>query len=347
MLNKLFNIIQKRQIARLRRWQLILLLSIIILLLLLIFIYSFNIGDDEQIVYGITYSHKYAKELDLDWQDAFSKLVDDLGARHFRIMAYWDSVEPVNNQFDFSELDWLLRRAQYSGAKVIVVVGRRQPRWPECHQPVWVDKLTLLKQQEEELEMIEVTVNHLKQHSNIIGWQVENEPFLSVFGECPIVTEGFYKKKLALVQSLDNRPTIITDSGELSTWVRSSRLNPILGTSIYRHVWNQYYGDFIYPMPPMYYYIKYKILKKFTPLEEVFVSELQQEPWVNKPILDTPLDEQYQSMNLDRFEKNIQYVKKVGFDKIYLWGAEWWLWMKIKQGDDSFWNQAKQLFKVQ
>ncbi len=345
MFKRFLDFIQRKKVIRLKRRYLILLLLVLILLISLIIIYSLSFATGNKIEYGMTYSHKYAKELGLNWQDAFVGLVDDLGIKKFRLMAYWDSLELSKGIYDYTELDWLIRRAEYSGAEVVLVVGRRQPRWPECHQPEWVEALTRSEQMAEELSMIEATVNHYKQYDNIIAWQVENEPFLSVFGECPKTTDEFYTKKLELVRSLDNRPTIITDSGELSTWKKSANLNPIMGSSIYRYVWNPLYGDFIYPLPPAYYNWKAKALYKTTQLREVFISELQLEPWTSKPIIDVSLEEQYKSMNMNRFNDSIKYAKRIGFDTIYLWGGEWWYWLKTNHGEDSFWQAAKQLIQ--
>ncbi|MFW0862204.1 MAG: hypothetical protein ACKKL6_01325 [Candidatus Komeilibacteria bacterium] len=342
MFRRLLDIIQRKKVLRLKKRYLILLTAIIIILILLIIIYSlsFNPGNIE---YGMTFSHKYAKELGINYQDAFVNLADDLGIKKFRMMAYWDSIEMDKGVYDFTELDWLIRRADYSGAEVILVVGRRQPRWPECHQPEWVEDLTRSEQMQEELAMIKEVVNHFRKYDNIIAWQVENEPFLSVFGECPETTDEFYIEKLNLVKSLDSRPTIITDSGELSTWKKSAKLNPILGSSIYRYVWNPLYGDFIYPLPPAYYNFKAKALYKTTQLREVFISELQLEPWTSKAIIDVSLEDQFKSMNINRFNDSIRYAKRIGFDNIYLWGGEWWYWLKTTQGDDSFWRAAKEL----
>ena len=72
--------------------------------------------------------------------------------------------------------------------------------------------------------------------------------------------------------------------------------------------------------------------------------ELQAEPWGPKLLYDISLEEQEKTMNAEQFKKNIEYAKKTGFDYHYLWGAEWWYWMKEKQGDPSIWNEAKMLF---
>ena len=49
-------------------------------------------------------------------------------------------------------------------------------------------------------------------------------------------------------------------------------------------------------------------------------------------------------MSFEKFNENIEYAKKTGFDEMYLWGVEWWYWMKQK-GDNSYWNRVKELFK--
>ena len=52
-------------------------------------------------------------------------------------------------------------------------------------------------------------------------------------------------------------------------------------------------------------------------------------------------------MNLDQFKKNIAYAKKTGFDQFYLWGAEWWYWLKDEHNRGEIWNEAKNLFEEQ
>jgi hypothetical protein len=59
------------------------------------------------------------------------------------------------------------------------------------------------------------------------------------------------------------------------------------------------------------------------------------------------LEEQFKSMNLKQISENIEFAKKVGFPEVYLWGAEWWYWLKAKHQDPSFWEFAKKLFSNQ
>jgi len=72
--------------------------------------------------------------------------------------------------------------------------------------------------------------------------------------------------------------------------------------------------------------------------------ELQAEPWGEKLLYDSPLEEQEKTMNLEQFKYNIEFARNTGISEFYLWGAEWWFWMKEKQDSPEIWNEAKKLF---
>ena len=78
--------------------------------------------------------------------------------------------------------------------------------------------------------------------------------------------------------------------------------------------------------------------------KKVIVVELQAEPWGPKLLYESPLEEQEKTMNLERFTANIEFAKKTGLDEFYLWGGEWWYWLKEKQNNPEIWNEAKKLF---
>ena len=49
-------------------------------------------------------------------------------------------------------------------------------------------------------------------------------------------------------------------------------------------------------------------------------------------------------MGVDKFKEMINFASQTGFEKQYLWGAEWWYWLK-KQGLSKHWEVARELFK--
>lgn len=307
-----------------------------------LWLYLADFGKGQRLDYGVTFSQKYAAELGLNWREAYLAILNDLSVKKLRLIAYWDLLERARNKYDFRDLDWQIEQAQANNAQIILTIGQRVPRWPECHEPVWSKTLSQEEKEKELLEYLTVIIKRYQTNPAIIAWQPENEPFLRVFGHCPKLNKDFYQKELAQIRSLDNRPLVVTESGELSTWLKAGKVADYVGTSVYRITWNKYWGYFYYPLPPAYYYLKMLLVKLVTPIKGVLVSEMQMEPWLGKPIVSTPLAEQALSMNAGRFQKNFRYIRKTGLSPVYFWGVEWWYWLK-EQGDDSIWNLAKQL----
>jgi len=321
---------------------------LIIFFLMIIFIAYFFSGipvQEKNIIWGVNFSQKHAQSLGLDWKKTFLALLDDLGVKNFKIAAHWDLIEPEKDQYNFDDLDWQIKEAENREAKILLVIGMKTPRWPECHIPEWAKNMSKEEQQERILKLIEKIVLRYSYTQGIKYWQVENEPFFP-FGECPWVDKEFLKKEVSLVKSLDtlNRPIIISDSGEGSFWIQAARIGDIVGTTMYKKVWVRQLGIYLhYPFPPSFYFKKAEIIKNFFQ-KEVICVELQAEPWGPKLLYDTPLFEQEKTMNLEQFRKNVEFAKKTGLKEFYLWGSEWWYWMKEKEDKPEIWEEARKLF---
>jgi len=318
----------------------------LLLLLLVSFIYFFfgKPPQQEEIIFGVNFSQKHAKNLGLDWKRAYLSLLEDLKVKKIKLAAHWDLLEPERDKFYFDDLDWQIEKAREKNAKILLVIGMKTGRWPECHIPEWARGLSKEEQQKEILEMIREIVLRYRENPTIEKWQVENEPFFP-FGVCPWVDRGFLKKEIALVKSLDeNRKIIVSDSGEGSFWFQAAYFGDIVGTTMYRKVWVRQLKIYLnYPFPPVFYWRKAQVIKKLFG-KDVICIELQAEPWGPKLLYDSPLKEQEKTMNLEQFKKNIDFAKRTGLKEFYLWGAEWWYWMKEKQEKPEIWNEAKNLF---
>lgn len=299
----------------------------------------------EKIVWGVNFSQKHTKNLGLDWRETYSALLNDLGAKDFKLAAHWDLLEPQKDEYYFDDLDWQVKTAENHNAKILLVIGIKTGRWPECHIPEWAVNLKKEEQQKEILEILERIVLRYKDSPAIKYWQVENEPFFP-FGNCPWVDKAFLKEEINLVKALDSqkKPIIISDSGEGSFWIQAAKLGDIAGTTMYKKVWFRQLGIYMrYPFPPIFYWRKAQIIKKFFG-KKVICIELQAEPWGPALLYDSPLEEQKKTMNLEQFRYNVEFAKKTGLDEFYFWGAEWWYWMKNRQGQPEIWQEAKKLF---
>ncbi len=300
--------------------------------------------------FGVTYSTKYAKYLGVDPKTNYPKMLDELGVKHVRFPIYWDEVEPSPGKYDFSQVDYYFKESEKRDVKIMPVVGFRQPRWPECHTPGWARDLEETEKTAAILTLVEKEISHLKTFANIENWQIENEPLLD-WGLCdPITSQTLnrLKAELNLAKTLDQRPIILTDSGELSSWVDVSRLTKgQFAITVYRTVWTPYLGLVNYPLPPIFYRVKSQAVKTLTgqPNQATVVSELQAEPWItnNQDLIKIDPKVLEQQFPVSELKSNISYAKETGFPKIYLWGIEWWYYMRDK-GYPGYLDYAKTIF---
>ncbi|MDO8265006.1 MAG: beta-galactosidase [Candidatus Parcubacteria bacterium] len=317
---------------------------LIIALLLLIGFFFIPLPKAGHPVWGVNFSQKQAEMLSLDWKKTYLAILDDLKVRNIKLPAHWDLIEPQEGSFDFNDLDWQIKEAGERNAKILLVLGIKTTRWPECHIPDWAKNLSKEKQQERILEMIQIVINRYKNSDAISSWQVENEPFLS-FGDCPWQDENFLRKEVSLVKQIDSaRPIIISASGEWSSWLKEAELADKVAITMYRIAWFPEYNRYLdYYFPQMFYWIKSEIVNIMRG-KNVIVGELQAEPWGKTLLSDSSLEEQIKTMNLDQFKENIAFAEGTGFNEFYLWGSEWWYWMKEKQNKPDIWLQAQNLF---
>lgn len=313
--------------------------------------------EAKEITWGVNFSQKQTELLGLDWKETYLALLTDLEIKNIRLSSDWDKREPEENKYQFNDLDWQIQKAGDYGAKVILTMGIKTLRWPECHIPDWAKNLSIKEQQEKVLRLLEKTVSRYKDSEIISAWQIENEPFFS-FGICPPEDKDFFKKEIELISSISKKPIIATYSGEMSFWFESEELSDIVGISMYKRVWfdspeylikifkGKITGTYIhYPFPPGFYWIKAKIVERLFN-KKVIVTELQAEPWSKAILKDLSSEEQEKTMNLEKFKENIDFAKKTGFDEFYFWGGEWWYFMKEKRNSPEIWNEAKKLWQM-
>ena len=301
-----------------------------------------NLSKAKEDYWGITFSRKFCDEIGIDWKKTYLAILDDLKVKNIRIPIYWDEIEVKDDEFNFTDYDFMFDEGAKRGVKFTANIGWRLPRWPECHSPKWVAGLEVPVIKEKTVEMLKPVIDHFKDREEIIYWQVENEPLLNSFGICPDGDEEFLKKEVALVRSLDKRPILVTASGELSSWRKEWGIGDMFGTTMYRVVWNPITGYFRYPLPASFYKFKASFLK-LKP-ENMIISELQAEPWVPKGTLaELPPSESNKSFDLKQFEANLQYAINADLNQCYLWGVEWWYLRKLN-GSSEYWDLAKTLF---
>lgn len=285
---------------------------------------------------GITYSPRYAAELGLDPKKTFNEIVDELQIKYLRLPVYWSDVEKKRGVFDFSGIDYYLKIAEEKNIRVVLTLGFKQPRWPECYFPSWTEELDKDERKRAVEESVKKQIEYFRKYKSVYLWQIENEPFFH-FGKCELgdfQSNEFLKSEIDIIKAADKRPVMVTDSGEVSLWSKASKDADVFGTTVYRQVWNPYIGKFNHFLPPFAYDLRARVVKYFVnkDISRFMVSELQAEPWQTEPLAlnQINLNNQVENFPPEQILKNIDYAKEIGFEEIYLWGVEWWYFMRSK-----------------
>jgi hypothetical protein len=309
-------------------------------------------NQTKPLVLGTSFIPAYAESLGLDPKETMDALINDLGVRHFRLVSYWDQLEPEQGKYDFSLLDWQFQKAEAANAKITLALGLRQPRWPECHMPGWAAQLpsgTAEGTWQKSLEQyIAQVTNRYKGSPALDSYQLENEYFLRGFGICTDFSRQRLVNEYNLVKRLDPYHTLIVARSNNALGMPIGQPTPDeFGISIYKRVWdaNLTHRYLEYPFPAWFYGFVAGSQKIYTG-KDMIIHELQAEAWPPhaQDITKTSLEEQNKSFNAQRFTDRVEFGKATGMRQIYLWGAEYWYYRLIKLNDPSLWSVAQAKF---
>lgn len=296
---------------------------------------------------GATFIPEYAEYFGLDAKETMSALINDLGIHSFRLVSYWDQIEPKQGAYDFSGLDWQFKMAEETHSQVSLALGIRQPRWPECHPPEWVKSEPMSIWAPQLKSFMGVVINRYKNSPALVSYQLENEFFLTVFGECTDFTRSRLVDEFNYVKTQDPKHKVIISRS--NNWIGLPLGDPRpdeFGISVYKRVWDKTltHRYFEYPLPAWFYASLAGGAEILTG-KNMIIHELQTEAWVPDSyngIKNAPLSEGYKSLSPDRLKKRIDYGVATGMKEINLWGVEWWYYAKVKHNDPALWNAAKE-----
>lgn len=296
---------------------------------------------------GVSFIPDYAQSLGLDPQTTMDALTS-IGVKQFRLVSYWSDIEQTKGTYDFSQLDWQFKKAEAAHAKVMLGLGLRQPRWPECHIPDWAAAEPESQWQPQLESFISAVIQRYHNSPALEQYQLENEFFLKGFGTCTNFDRNRLVSEYKLVKRLDpHHPVVVGRSNNALGFPVGQPQPDEFSISVYKRVWD---GNFShryleYPQPAWFYAYIAGVQKIFNH-KDMMISELQAEAWPpnGQTITQTSLDEQNKSFSPQRFRDRIQYGKATGMRQIDLWGAEYWYYRLTVLHDPSIWNVAKQAF---
>lgn len=304
-----------------------------------------KLHKNEKLTYGVTFISSYAKYYDLDPRQTMLALRDDLGFRRFRLVSHWEAIEPQKGVYDFSDLDWQFKQVEMVKGKVTLSIGLRQPRWPECHAPEWVNPHNKDQWYPELKKVMAAVVERYKDSPVLDSYQLENEYLLSRFGECNLygADRSRIQEEFDLVKRIDsNTPIIMSYANNYSGIAIKKPMADQVGVSVYKRVWDsnitkRYFDNWF----PSWYYSWRAGEQQILTGKSSMLHELQAEPWTPVDTKSASIEEQNKSMNASRLKEQIRFGRQTGFKDIDLWGGEWWYWRKVKMNDNSLWEAVR------
>lgn len=286
------------------------------------------------------------------------RLFAETGLKAVRLSLQWDEIEPREGEFDFSVPDALIACAGRNNATVMLSVGMKAQRHPEYYIPAWATQgLTLadgavisdeplLRQRV--LAMIATAVGHYASSPVIDSWGAENEAYIASHrSDRWSLGRDYVAEVVRAIHENDprGRPVSINhaqhfvmdqrwrdalaDSDILSQSMYPSRNGRVFGVKVIANIME------IGPLMPNYAY-QARLARGLG--KQFWVTELQGEPWteVDSRLItpESPSD----NLSPEGLKANVRYARRTGAERIYLWGAEWWLYQQAL--DDMSWLNA-------
>lgn len=289
--------------------------------------------------YGFTFSSVYAESLGLNAQETLLASLSAFDPHTVRLPLYWNTVELSPGVYSWETTDALVADIEQTDAALIIAIGAKVPRWPECFIPEWVD---ILDREAYRAALLAYTAQAVERYAPVVDvWQIENEPFFA-FGECPDTDIDLLKEEIALVRGLDPDAQVqMTVSGEQQMWGSVASLADRIGVSMYRKASHPLLGSFTLPVPASWYMLMRAPLFFSHP---VGVSELQMEPWFTSDPLSVPAHEAALLFTPRDALNNLAYARASGFLEVSFWGVEWWYYLQ-QQGYGEVWDVMKEQMK--
>ena len=316
--------------------------------------------------YGINFSCKRTQHLGQPCAALFARTLDELGVRYVRLSLYWSDVETRPGFYDFRSIDRLLAIADERGVRVTVTIGMKAQRYPEFWFPTWLREAANLAPdgypednplvRQALFPYLAAAARHVGAHPAVEALQVENEPFVHFEGHANgwRIRKEFLVREIEAVRAADpgQHPIAVSHASWLrrdDTWRWIVEQADILAQSVYtkrqRGPW------------PWLYIFPYR-LGPFTPDlpdqarvaardgGQLWITELQAEPF-EQPTVDIrriPTHEAA-SFSLRWFHKNVRLANRSGATRVYLWGAEWWAYLRDVRHEPELWEAARALLQ--
>ena len=194
--------------------------------------------------------------------------------------------------------------------------------------------------------MVAAVVDYVAASPAIDAWQAENEPYVDSQRLGLLVARARLRGgRVATIRAHDTRSRPVSIN-HAQHWVFDQRWrdaladSDVLAASLYpyrnHNMLGIRYVVNIVELGPLGSNYRLQGRLAHQAGKQFWITELQAEPWTDSDArLISP---QHPSPNLSpaKLRQNIDYGRRAGADRLYLWGAEWWLFQEERDGDSRW-----------
>jgi hypothetical protein len=298
-----------------------------------------------------------------EWCGAvLGRLLDLTGVRLVRLSVKWDEVEPVEGRFDFSDIEAQLDAVRAAGATANVSLGMKGQRHPEFYIPGWALEGIELREgmvfsevpslRARALRMVETVAGHLAARPEIDSWTAENEGYvISRRANRKTLGRDYVAEVAMTIRRADplGRPVAINHAQHFvfdQRWRYALEDGDVLAQSIYprRNIFVLGQHFVVNIMQIGWLIPKYADQAREAQAlgKRFWVTELQAEPWTDEDARLISPERPSKNLSPETLLGNVAYARRTGAERIYLWGAEWWLYQLERFGDGRWVEAARE-----
>ncbi len=229
------------------------------------------------------------------------------------------------------------------------------------------------------LAFLEAAARRLSVHPAVEALQVENEPYVNYrpnrllrwigrerygpgeqrslhilflkFGWNATtwrISESFLAEEVATVRAAaPGTPIVLTHASWLRTdrsWRSLLQLGDVLGQSVYTKrqlgPWPWLYL-FPYRLGPLSPHLPAQARAAARQGKALWITELQAEPFEKSGVDERHTPGALRGFTPQRLAENLSLARRAGAARVYLWGVEWWAYLKDRHGDDRLWRAGR------
>jgi hypothetical protein len=273
-------------------------------------------------------------------------------------------VEREPGRYDWSSIDRQLDALHARGARAVVTIGMKAQRYPEYWLPTWLRMAANIPPdafpedhpliEQHLFPYLEAAARHLVAHPAVEGLQVENEPFVHFEGHANgwHIRKSFLEREIATVRAtVGDVPLSVSHASWLrtdGTWHWILDHVDVLSQSVYtkrqRGPWTWLY-IFPYRIGPLTPDLPAQSRAAARHGKELWITELQGEPF-ESPHVDVRAVPTHQAASFSPrwLRANLKLARRSGATRAYLWGVEWWLYLRDQRDDGRLWQMGRGLF---